>query len=39
VWGTFDDDNIVWGTLDDDNIVWGTSSFDANTYLSSLGVL
>jgi len=28
----------VWGTLDNENVVWGTS-FEAYTYLSSLGIL
>ena len=38
VWGTSDGENVVWGTLDNENVVWGTS-FEAYTYLSSLGIL
>ena len=38
VWGTSDGANVVWGTLDYQNVVWGTS-FEAYTYLSSLGIL
>jgi serine protease AprX len=37
LWGTSDGENVVWGTCDDANVVWGTS-FEAYTYLSSLGI-